>query len=126
MEYIESYSCFSSSLLFLFFSSLPAMRIAHAILLQNSTGGALPRSRPQCPTHHAHVIAYAWVYTPWAPICRKYFDPSSVSRSLHMHLYVILEPNRFLGNAFKTFSNFSAIRVNSLINFVVQYNNFFD
>lgn len=25
-----------------FFSSLPAMRIAHAILLQNSTGGALP------------------------------------------------------------------------------------
>lgn len=93
----------------LFFSSLPAMRIARAILLQNSTGGTLPRSRPRCPTHRAHVIAYAWVYTPWAPICRKYSDPSSVSRSLHMYLYVILEPSRFLGNGLKIFSCISVI-----------------
>lgn len=91
----------------LFFSSLPAMRIARAILLQNSTGGTL--LRPRCPTHRAHVIVYAWVYTPWAPTCRKYSDPSSVSRSLHMYLYVILEPSRFLENGLKFFSYISVI-----------------
>lgn len=87
---------FFSSPLTSFSTSPPLFYLPCALLMilpRDSTGGALPR--PHCPTHRAHVIMRIWVY-PIGTTCRKYSDPSSASRSFHMHSYVIFEPSRFL------------------------------
>jgi len=74
------------SLLTTFFNLSPLPLLM--ILPRDPTGGTLLRNRLQCPTHCAHVIVCLWVY-PMGTACRKYFDPSSVSRFLHMYSYVI-------------------------------------
>jgi len=70
------------------------------ILPRDSTGGALPsRLRLSHTSCCAHVIVRTWVYF-IGGACRKYSDPSSVSRSIHMHSYVIFEPSRSLREHF--------------------------
>lgn len=106
---------------FFAFSSLPFSRIPSTlpplfylpcallmILPRDSTGGALPRphslSHTSCPRNIVRI--YISVYTTGIT-CRKYSDPSSAPRSLHMHSYVIFELSRFVRESCFIFFYFS-------------------